>query len=101
MNIVRKAIRPAILLGGLLAATSAFAQGDPVGEAGPVVTDQQVDMALGTLDGLSVPKSPLKPPEIQVGFNGPLPFPQQPPAAQSDFSDSTTPVNPRGSSGIK
>lgn len=94
--------RIAILLGGLLAATSAFAQGDAAGEAGPVDADQQVDMALGTLDGLMTePKSPLKPPEVQIGFNGSLPFPQQPPAAQSDFSDSTTPVNPRGSTGIK
>lgn len=101
MDKARTAIGSAILLGGLLAATGAIAQGDPAGEAGPVDTDQQVDMALGTLDELSVPKSPLKPPETQIGFNGPLPFPQQPPAAQSDFSDSTTPVNPRGSFGIK
>lgn len=81
-------------LAALLVATAsaAWAQGD---QDQQVAKDQQVDLALGALDTepmlqlLTVPTRP--------GTHGRLPFDQQPPAAQEDFSEtSTTPVVPCG-----
>lgn len=84
-------------LAALLVATAsaAWAQGGSGGQDQQVAKDQQVDLALGALDTepmlqlLTVPTRP--------GTHGRLPFDQQPPAAQEDFSEtSTTPVVPCG-----
>ncbi|MEZ5669019.1 MAG: hypothetical protein R3F55_16565 [Alphaproteobacteria bacterium] len=82
----------------IAAAAPALAQND-ADPAAQAAGDQQVDLALGTLDAppplrLSMA---LEPPALGVGFRGRQPFDQQPPAAQSDFSDPTVTVNPRGS----
>lgn len=85
----------AALTGALVAAAgTSMAQGGATDQDQQVAKDLQVDLALGTLD--IQPTLRLLEPPAQLGTRGPLPFDQEPPAAQSDFSDVTVPVNPRG-----
>ena len=91
----------ALLVGALsLACAPSWAQGGNSGQDQQAANDQQVDLALGTLD-TRLPLRLLMLPPQRIGTHGPLPFDQQPPAAQSDFSDVTVTVNPRGSFGGK
>ncbi len=86
----------AVLAGLLLAAGPAWAQGDDATPGAQAVKEQQIDLALGTLaPSLAFRPLPLQPPAAP-GTRGPQPFDQEPPAAQSDFSDVTVDVCPRG-----
>ena len=80
-------------------APSAALQAEDGTNAGQAAIDQQVDLALGTLDTLPTLRMSrsLQVPQERLGFSGPQPFDIEPPAAQSDFSDPAAPVGPRGS----
>ena len=101
MRIALKATLAAVFSSALVAtAGTSWAQGDSAGQDQQVVKDQQVDLALGTLDTQPTLRL-LEPPSLLPGTRGPLPFDQEPPAAQGDFSDVTVPVSPRGPFGAK
>ena len=106
-----RTLRP---LGGLVAAViaaaaighsaigTALAEDDPLPLGGQLAIDQSVDEALGVLaplspvGGLLSFKMLLQLPEDPFAFHGPQPYDLEPPASQSDFSDPTQAVNPRG-----
>lgn len=96
---LKSALAAALSSALVAAAGTSWAQGESTGQDQQVAKDQQVDLALGTLD--TQPTLRLLEPPSLTGTRGPLPFDQEPPAAQGDFSDVTVPVSPRGPFGAK
>lgn len=90
-----------VAVAAISAAGTATAQ-DDASVLSQLANDQSVDEALGVIEplsplgGLLSFKMLLQLPEDPFAFHGPQPFDQEPPAGQSDFSDPTEPVSPRG-----
>lgn len=79
-------------LAAMLAVLALAAAGGPADAQGPGATpaavagqDQQVDLELGMIG--TPHRLSLVPPAPPPGTRGPLPFNQEPPAAQNDFTE--------------